>query len=111
LLLARENLGQTGVGNGLAIPQLVYPNALEASPPVITIAFLDSPVDYDSLDSIPVTCLLGLLSPSLRGYYFLVNRLYYALRDPDMQRALDPGRSREEILAELARVESQLRKA
>lgn len=111
LLLARESLGPTGVGDGIAIPQLVYPNALEASPPVITIAFLDTPIDFDAMDGVPVTCLVGLISPSLRGYYFLINRLYYALRDPRVRSALEATRSREQILAELIRVESLLRKS
>ena len=109
LMLARESLGSTGVGEGLAIPQLVYPNALEPAPPVITLAFLERPLEYDALDGRPVDCLLGLISPSLRGYYSLLNRLYFALRDEGLRRALAARSAREEIMVELARVESSLR--
>jgi PTS system nitrogen regulatory IIA component len=110
LLIARESLGPTGAGNGYAIPQLVYPNALEDSPPAITIAFLDTPLDYDSLDCQPVNCLIGLLSPTVRGYYFLLNRIYYALRDSQLRAVLEGQGGREEIFSELTRLESTLRK-
>ena len=111
LLLARESLGSTGVGEGLAIPQLVYPNALEPAGPVIALAFLEQPVDYRAMDGKPVDCLWGLFSPTLRGYYFLHDRIHYALRDAGVRQALRERRSREEILAELARVESGLGEA
>ncbi|MBT9587320.1 helix-turn-helix domain-containing protein [bacterium] len=109
LLLAREGLGPTGVGDGYAIPQLIYPNALEPQLPVIVIAFVDQPVEYDSMDGLPVFCLFGLLSSSLRGYYFLLNRLYYALRDEAFRTVLRSQGSREELFAHLHRIESGLR--
>ena len=111
LMLARESLGPTGTGNGYAIPQLIYPNALEVFPPVITIALMDRPLDYDSMDGWAVHCLLGLFSSSLQGYYFLLNRLYYALNDPSLRAVLESPGNREEILAELTRIESNLRQS
>ena len=111
LMLARESLGSTGVGEGLAIPQLVYPNALEPAAPVVTLAFLEHPVDFEALDGRPVECLLGLISPSLRGHYFLLDRIHYALRDAGVRQALAERHSRDRILAELSRVEAGLREA
>ena len=109
LFLARESLGSTAVGEGLEIPQLVYPNALEPAPPVVTLAFLERPVEFEALDGRPVDCLLGLVSPGLRGSCSLLPRIHYALRDPGVRRVLREQASREETLAELARVESGLR--
>jgi len=111
LFLARESLGSTAVGEGLAIPQLVHPNALEPAPPVVTLAFLEHPVDFEALDGRPVECLLGLISPSLRGHYFLLDRIHYALRDAGVRQALAERHSRDRILAELSRVEAGLREA
>lgn len=111
LMLARESLGPTGVGGGLAIPQLIYPNLLEIAPPAIAIAFLEHPVDYDALDGMPVTCLLGLFSPTLRGYHFLFNRLHYCLRDDDFRAALLGADGRSVLQQHLHRLESGLRKS
>ncbi len=108
LLLARESLGSTGVGEGVAIPQLLYPNTLEPAPPVVILAFLEQPVDYQALDGLPVDCLVGLISPSLRGYYFLLDRIHYALRDAGVRQVLKGRPSRDQIVAELSRVESGL---
>jgi len=111
LILARESLAPTGVGNGFAIPQLIYPNSLETGQPSISIAFLEYPINYDSLDAVPVHTLLSLFSPSLRGYHFLLNRIYFALRDTGFQESLRARAGREELLGHLRRIESSLRKS
>ncbi len=111
LLLARESLGPTGVGEGLAIPQLIYPNLLDEGPPAVCIAFLETPVDFDSLDDAPVDCLLALFSPHLRPYYFLLNRLYYCLRDEQLVQALRSRAGRDELTGHFHRIESVLRKS
>lgn len=108
LLLAREALGSTGVGGGVALPQLVYPNSLHLSSKTVTLAFLEKPVPFDALDGRPVDCLLGLFSATLRGFYHLLNRIHYALRDAEIQEVLASRGSREQILAAFARLESEL---
>lgn len=109
LVLAREGLAPTGIGGGLAIPQLIYPNLLELHSPLITLAFLDEPVDYDSLDGQPVFCLLSLFSPSLRGYHILLNRLYYALSDKLLRQDLQKQSARNTLLDHFKRIEGRLR--
>ncbi len=68
-------------------------------------------MDFEALDGRPVECLLGLISPSLRGHYFLLDRIHYALRDAGVRQALAERHSRDRILAELSRVEAGLREA
>lgn len=111
LLLAREGLAPTAVGDGVAIPQLVYPNALELESPMVTLAFLEEPIDFDSFDGKPVQVLLCLFSPSLRGYHILLNRLYYSLRDPALKEALSAQAGRDQLLSHFQRIESRLRKS
>ena len=110
LVFAREALAPTGAGDGVAIPQLVYPNALELEFPLITLVFLENAVDYDSFDGKPVRILFGLFSSSLRGYHILLNRLYYSLRDPGFRRSLYQEEARSQLLDHLNRVESTLRR-
>ena len=68
-------------------------------------------MDYDALDGMPVTCLLGLFSPTLRGYHFLLNRLHYCLRDDDFRAALLGAEGRSVLQQHLHRLESGLRKS
>ena len=111
LLIARETLGSTGVGGGVAVPQLIYPNSLEVSRAVITLAFLERPVDFQALDGLPVRCLLALISPTVRGYFHLLTRLQFALRDPECVRALTESGSREQVMSPFVRFEEQLRQS
>ncbi len=111
LMLAREALAPTAVGDGVAVPQLVYPNSLELDSPMVTLAFLEEPIDFDSFDGKPVQVLFCLFSASLRGYHILLNRIYYALRDAALRESLEARGGREELVGHLARIESGLRKS
>ena len=59
-LIAREKLGSTGFGNGIAIPhcRLAGCNA-----PISAVLRLDSAVDFDAIDGAPVDLLFVLLVP------------------------------------------------
>lgn len=59
-LIAREKLGSTGFGNGIAIPHCRLPGCIA---PVSALLHLDSPVDYDAIDGAPVDLLFVLLVP------------------------------------------------
>ena len=49
-LLAREALGSTGVGEGIAIPHVRNPIVLNVDRPSVTLCFLEAPVDFDAID-------------------------------------------------------------
>lgn len=59
-LLEREKLGNTGIGNGVALPHSRCANANTA---VIAIITLEEAIDYNSLDRQPVDVAFGLLVP------------------------------------------------
>ena len=59
-LLEREKLGNTGIGDGIAIPHSRFENAHEA---IVAIIVLAEAVDYDSPDHQPVKIAFGLLVP------------------------------------------------
>lgn len=71
-IMDREKLGSTGVGNGLALPHA----ALHSVSSTITLpATLESPVDFDAPDDVPVdtaALILGSKSDS-NGYPATVN--------------------------------------
>jgi len=59
-LLEREKLGNTGIGNGVALP---HSRCSETNEPVIAIITLEQAIDYDSIDRQAVDVAFGLLVP------------------------------------------------
>lgn len=59
-LVAREKLGSTGFGNGIAIPHCRLEGC---TAPVSALLQLDAPIDYDAIDGAPVDLLFVLLVP------------------------------------------------
>jgi PTS system nitrogen regulatory IIA component len=105
VLLAREELASTGVGDGIAIPHVRNPIVMHVSRPMVTLCFLEKPVDFGALDGKPVQALFTMISPTMRGHLHLLSRLAFALRDPGFKAAIQRQALREEILNEARRVE------
>ncbi len=64
VILERERLGTTGVGNGVAIPH----GRMKSIDKVFGFfAKLDSPIDFESVDSKPVDLVFMLLAPEGAG--------------------------------------------
>jgi PTS system nitrogen regulatory IIA component len=108
VLLAREALASTGIGDGIAIPHVRSPIVLHVSEPTITLCFLERPVDFAALDGRPVRALFLLVSPTVRAHLSLLSRLAFALRDPGFKDAVARQVVRDDLLAELRRVEAAL---
>lgn len=60
VLVARERLGSTGLGYGVAIPHARMAKIVE---PICLVMTLAQPIDYDAPDNLPVDILLALLVP------------------------------------------------
>lgn len=59
-LIARERLGSTGIGHGIAIPHCRIDNCAGTVGALITLV---QPIDFDSIDSEPVDILFAMLVP------------------------------------------------
>lgn len=59
-LMSREQLGTTGLGNGIALPHCRLPQCKKVIGALIS---LDAPVDYDSLDGKPIDLVFALVVP------------------------------------------------
>lgn len=108
VLLAREALGSTGVGDGIAIPHPRNPIVLHVERPVVTLSFLASPVDFSAMDGKPVYALFSLVSPTPKVHLHLLSRLAYALRDGACKAVVARRADAGSILAEVRRVEATL---
>jgi PTS system nitrogen regulatory IIA component len=111
VLRARERLGSTAVGDGIALPHPRHPLALHVTRPSITLCFLERPVEWGALDGQPVSALFLILSAAVRGHLHLLGRLALGLRQPGFAEAVRNQASRNAILQEAARVDELCRGA
>ena len=98
ILLQREKLGSTGVGNGVAIPHGKLANV------VGLFARLERPVDFEALDGQPVDLIFLLLAPEGAGADHLkaLARVARLLRDPEVARKLRNSHDADALYAVLA---------
>jgi PTS system nitrogen regulatory IIA component len=101
ILLQREKLGSTGVGNGVAIPHGKLPKLGQVFG---LFARLDRPVDFEALDGQPVDLVFLLLAPEGAGADHLkaLARVARLLRDPEVARKLRNSSDAEALYAVLA---------
>ncbi len=108
VLLARESLGSTAVGNGIALPHVRNPVVLHVPRPMVTLCFLDKPVEFGALDGLPVHTLFTLLSPTVRTHLHTLACLSYGLRQPEFSAVIRRQGSREEILQACEAVDARI---
>ena len=87
ILLQREKLGSTAVGNGVAIPHGKLPKLGRLFG---LFARLERPIDFEALDGQPVDLIFLLLAPEAAGADHLkaLARVARLLRDPEIARKL-----------------------
>jgi PTS system nitrogen regulatory IIA component len=101
ILLQREKLGSTGVGNGIAIPHGKLPKLGRLFG---LFARLERPIDFEALDSQPVDLIFLILAPEAAGADHLkaLARVARLLRDPEIARKLRESGDADAIYAVLA---------
>jgi len=108
VLFARETLGSTGIGDGIAIPHVRNPVVLQIAQPLVSLCFLKQPIDFSAVDGKPVNILFTLISPSVRTHLYLLSRLGFILRNPEVKVLLRQQAPRESLLAAFARAEAPI---
>ena len=104
-LSEREKLGSTGFGGGIAIPH----GKIEGLERVFGyFARLTAPIDFQSVDTLPVDLVFLILSPPDAGADHLkaLASVSRTLRDRDVVAKLRGARSRDALFALLAGAES-----
>jgi nitrogen PTS system EIIA component len=102
VLMQRERLGSTGIGNGIAIPhgKLARLERLFG-----VFARLERPIDFEALDGQPVDLVFLLLAPEGAGADHLktLARVARLLRNPEVAQQLRQSRDAEALYAVLDR--------
>lgn len=106
VLLAREAMGSTGIGGGIAIPHVRNPVVLNGVPASITLCYLAHPIPFDAIDGQPVHTIFSMISPTIKGHLQLLARLSWALHDPQFRALVARRATADEIVQEAARIEA-----
>jgi PTS system nitrogen regulatory IIA component len=107
-LLARENLGTTAIGEGIAIPHVRNPIIFHVNKPLLALCFLEQPIDFNALDGKPVDTVFTIVTHTVRSHLHLLSRLGYALHQDDVRAIINGSSSRQQILDALGRFEEAL---
>jgi len=101
ILMARENLGSTGIGDGVAIPHGKMPGLSE---PVISFGRSSEGIPFDSLDGRKAHLFFAIIAPenSTGIHLKLLAKLSRMLKDREFRSRLLQAGSVHEIYTEIA---------
>ena len=99
VLLARESIGSTGIGDGIAVPHARNPIVMHIVRPMISLCFLENAIDFKAIDGKPVNTLFTIVSPSSRAHLQLLSKLMFCLRKKPFFKSINEECSREKIFA------------
>ena len=99
VLEAREAMGSTGIGGGIAIPHVRNPILLHVDQPLVALFLLRHAVDFDSIDSQPVHAVFLVVSSSIPMHLRILAELGFALRDPALRELLHERATDDRIMA------------
>ena len=108
VMLARESLGSTGIGDGIAIPHVRNPIVMRIVQPLVTLCFLATPVEFNAVDGKPVHTLFTIVSPTVKVHLHLLSRLAFALRQPVFANVIARQWSSEVILTCASAIDGNL---
>ncbi|MFH1709222.1 MAG: PTS sugar transporter subunit IIA [Planctomycetota bacterium] len=108
VLLAREAMGSTAIGNGIAVPHPRNPIIINVAAPSVTLCHLAQPIDYGAVDGVPVAVLFTLISPNTHWHLHLLSRLMFLLRDGRFTEALKRRAGTADIVSVARRIEAAL---
>jgi nitrogen PTS system EIIA component len=83
LMVSREKLMTTAVGDGVAVPHVRVPVVVNVPAPVFGVFFLCQPIDMNALDGQPVHTLFVLLSLTPKQHLELLARLAFFFRQAE----------------------------
>ncbi len=109
-LLAREALGSTAIGNGIAIPHVRNPILSQSQDPAVSLCFLKKPIDFNALDNKPVHILFTLITPNVKIHLHMLARLSFILREQRFMDLLNQSPSKDEIIAMVTELEERIRR-
>ena len=106
VLEAREAMGSTGIGDGIAIPHVRNPIVLQVDRPFVMLCLLRQAVDFDALDGQPVHALFLVVSPTVPAHLRILGQLGFLLRDDVLRGMLRDRAGTDAILGRIEALEA-----
>lgn len=106
VLEAREALGSTGIGDGIAIPHVRNPILLHVAHAFVALALLRQPVEFDAVDGQPVNALFLVVSPTVPTHLRILAQLGALLRDAELRHLLRANAPSDRIRDRIAALEA-----
>lgn len=109
-LIAREQLGSTGLGNGIAIPHCRVPKCEKTIGCLVKLA---NPIDFDAIDQKPIDLLFFLLVPenTIKGHLEVLRTLAELFKNQSYCDNLRKSQSDAELYAAAMRVPGSAEKS
>jgi len=104
-ILDRENKMSTGLGNNVAIPRYLGPEAVETA---IAFGLNHKGVDFESLDGKPAKIFLFVASPDRDEYVAILSRLIRFLNDGSFREALLNINNKKDVIEIIKRKEDEI---
>lgn len=106
VLIERERLGSTGIGQGVALP---HGRLSEIDDAVLALAVLNTPLDYQSPDQQDVQIVVGLLVPEKANdaHLQILARLAELLNQTVLRNQLLQAKDKDEIFSALNENETE----
>jgi PTS system nitrogen regulatory IIA component len=108
VLEAREAMGSTGIGDGIAIPHVRNPILLQVGEPSVTLCLLREPVEFDAIDGRPVHALFTVVSATVPAHLRILAQLGFALHDEPLRELLRTRAPGPALLARIGEIEQRL---
>ena len=108
-VLEREALMSTGIGEGIALPHPRNPLVSADSEQFAALAFLEAPVNWNSLDGKPVDTALLIVSALAKTHLQVLSEMSFFSREEEFCRLLKERASQEELLCFIRETEKNWR--
>jgi len=108
LILARESVGSTAVGDGVAIPHPRQPVVLTVQQPVVRLCYLSQPLDIPTPDGKPIDTLFLIIAPTVHDHLQLLARLGAVMRNNSVQSELKSRAGADRIVQTIGQAERDL---
>ena len=109
-LLAREALGSTAIGHGIAIPHVRNPILSQSQEPAVSLCFLTRPIDFKAVDDKPVHILFTLITPNVKIHLQMLAGLSFMLHEQRFMELLNSTPGKDEIIAMVTELEESIRR-
>jgi len=107
VLDAREAMGSTGIGDGIAIPHVRNPILLHVDHPFVSLHLLRRPVAFGAIDGKPVHAIFLVVSPSVPSHLKILAQLGFVLRDESLRELLAKRAEASAIMSRIREIEDR----